>query len=62
MRSNGIAESLTGGVYNYENDISAKETPESKGSRFQSKNGKQIRKKGPCCKTRKGQKGSYNFG
>ncbi len=51
-----------GGVYNNENDISAEEKTESKGSWLQSENGYKVGQKGTCGKTRKRQKDSYNFG
>ena len=51
MRSIGIAVINTGGVYTYENDISAEEASESEGSRLQSENGYQGGKKGSRGKT-----------
>lgn len=48
-------------IYN-ENDISAEEASESKGSRLQSKNGNKVGKKGSRSKTCQGQKDPYYFG
>ncbi len=62
MRPIGAAEISTGGVKNYENDISAEEKAESKGTRLQSKNGYKVGQKGACGKTCKGQESPHDFG